>query len=662
MLRLRQALEVKPRYLEEIAGQIFVDEFDSREKLVALVDLAAKARVSEEDQALIPARYHLFVRAIEGAFISLCPSKKLYLERREQITENGRSYVVFEIAACRQCGVSYLVGELQTVDGKSILKQPGKQYFENPENLEFYLLPGTKFDPLPLDEDEEISQERISPNEEEFKLCTSCGAIDQATLLTPLCSCGEENYVSIFHVPSKHGKVHSCPACGATNPGGLVWRFLTGNDATASVLATALYQEIPAKELKPRPENTTMFDTADPWAATERYANTSKHDEQFNTGQRQLLIFSDSRQDAAFFAPYLDRTYSQILRRRIILQALQNERERVLHNRWRVNDLINPLRRSAERIGIWDALSQQQKEAESWKWALHELLALDRRNSLEGLGLLGFSVVFPDDWKPLQGFLNLGFSDEEVRLFYQVLLANFRTKGAILFPDIVSPQDEFFAPRNREYFFIKKRPEGIAGNSYVFGWNPTRQKGMNSRLDYLLRVMRVGFGQEITDEEGNKILSAIWNNDIFPNNQTNPWRGYFSTIPTNDGLIVHRMKPDYWELRPGYLDPSIQWYYCDRCNNLTLYDVRNICSTYECPGALHPCNPQEAYKDNHYRKMYTGGKPMRLVAREHTAQLTSQSAAELQTQFIEGAVNVLSCSTTFELGVDVGELRICIYA
>lgn len=46
-----------------------------------------------------------------------------------------------------------------------------------------------------------------------------------------------------------------------------------------------------------------------------------------------------------------------------------------------------------------------------------------------------------------------------------------------------------------------------------------------------------------------------------------------------------------------------------------------------------------------------------MVAKEHTAQLTSETAAELQTQFIDGEVNVLSCSTTFELGVDVGQLE-----
>ncbi len=46
-----------------------------------------------------------------------------------------------------------------------------------------------------------------------------------------------------------------------------------------------------------------------------------------------------------------------------------------------------------------------------------------------------------------------------------------------------------------------------------------------------------------------------------------------------------------------------------------------------------------------------------MTAAEHTAQLTGQAAAELQDQFTRGEVNTLSCSTTFELGVDVGELE-----
>ena len=46
-----------------------------------------------------------------------------------------------------------------------------------------------------------------------------------------------------------------------------------------------------------------------------------------------------------------------------------------------------------------------------------------------------------------------------------------------------------------------------------------------------------------------------------------------------------------------------------------------------------------------------------MKAREHTAQLMSDEAADVQQEFVRGEVNALSCSTTFELGVDVGELQ-----
>jgi hypothetical protein len=46
-----------------------------------------------------------------------------------------------------------------------------------------------------------------------------------------------------------------------------------------------------------------------------------------------------------------------------------------------------------------------------------------------------------------------------------------------------------------------------------------------------------------------------------------------------------------------------------------------------------------------------------MEAQEHTAQLTKEAAGDYQREFEEGRINVLSCSTTFEMGVDVGELE-----
>ena len=49
---------------------------------------------------------------------------------------------------------------------------------------------------------------------------------------------------------------------------------------------------------------------------------------------------------------------------------------------------------------------------------------------------------------------------------------------------------------------------------------------------------------------------------------------------------------------------------------------------------------------------------MTITSHEHTAQLTNDNADEIQKILTEGEVNILSCSTTFELGVDVGELEV----
>jgi hypothetical protein len=49
-------------------------------------------------------------------------------------------------------------------------------------------------------------------------------------------------------------------------------------------------------------------------------------------------------------------------------------------------------------------------------------------------------------------------------------------------------------------------------------------------------------------------------------------------------------------------------------------------------------------------------------AEEHTAQLSSRAGAAYQRAFTRGSINLLSCSTTFEMGVDLGDLSIVFLA
>jgi hypothetical protein len=61
---------------------------------------------------------------------------------------------------------------------------------------------------------------------------------------------------------------------------------------------------------------------------------------------------------------------------------------------------------------------------------------------------------------------------------------------------------------------------------------------------------------------------------------------------------------------------------------------------------------------NHYRFLYEEKLPGILRVEEHTAQLDKEKAREFQREFRDRKIHVLSCSTTFELGVDLGDLDI----
>ncbi|GFO97597.1 DEAD/DEAH box helicase [groundwater metagenome] len=631
----RVELEKGSQPIDIISRKVFPDVSDPRKALVALVDLAVKAKSCKDEAPLIPARYHLFVRAIEGAYLSLYPEKKIFLERHETVQHDGREYPVFEIAACRQCGAAYLVGETEKGE-KSILRQPGKQYFEDVKKLEYYLLLDEYVQTLPDNEDELVDFAEETKGEP-YRLCCTCGAIDKDTLVSSLCDCKDKKHITVIKVASKNGEVHKCEACARTNTkGSIVWRFLLGKDAIASVLATSLYQQIPVRKSIKKP----LID--DGWSSRKNTPDEKKD-------KRRLLIFSDSRQDAAFFAPYLSHTYFQILRRKLILKTIEENKDNILRNKWRVNDLSAALKHQIYQQDIYPKdTSQQVIERTASNWVLYELLSIDSKIGLDGLGLLGFSLCKLENWQAPSKLKEppWNLSDSEVWILYQILLDSFRKNGAVSFPNVSDPKDDFFKPKNREYFFR----ENISDNKkHILSWNSSEHHD-NARLDFLKRfAQKIGIDQK----ECSYLLKNIWR-DI------TEWRDYFNGEPLKDEGVVYRIRYNLWELQPYTINNNIQWYFCEKCNNLTLFNLKDVCPTYRCDGTLQKCNPDNIFADNHYRNLYLNTAPVGMRVEEHTAQLTSETAAEYQRQFIEGDINVLSCSTTFELGVDIGELE-CVY-
>ena len=102
------------------------------------------------------------------------------------------------------------------------------------------------------------------------------------------------------------------------------------------------------------------------------------------------------------------------------------------------------------------------------------------------------------------------------------------------------------------------------------------------------------------------------------------------------------------------------WYCCDRCGRLTVFPSGDKCSSHDCQGLVQNVSAiqlRHRYSNHHWYHRLLQADPLCLVVREHTAQLTNQRGREYQRQFLDGKVNVLSSSTTFEMGVDVGQLK-----
>jgi hypothetical protein len=289
-------------------------------------------------------------------------------------------------------------------------------------------------------------------------------------------------------------------------------------------------------------------------------------------------------------------------------------------------------------------------------WLMQEFIAWDRRISLEGLGLLQFRLVPPRRWRPPRPLLEppWNLTREEAWELIALLLDTLRHQAAVSYPSQVDARDEAFAPRNREYFIRKDKAESKYG---LFSWIPTR--GNNRRLDILTRLLeRVS---DMSKEERRKFalrtLEEIWRHLT----ESRIWEGHLPTENHRRLGVIYRLSYKYWNMVPlveGEEDEADSLYRCARCHQISHLNVRSVCPAYRCDGDLVPVDTRQAsWVANHYRHLYRHLNPIPLSAEEHTAQLTNVAASEIQERFVRGEVNALSCSTTFELGVDVGELQ-----
>lgn len=642
--QLQRHLRKEPMLLTVVAHRLFPDESEVRaeEAAIKLVDLAVKARPDADSLPLLPARYHVFARALEGAFACLQSEAhadgqpRVYMNRHEDCPECGAQ--VFELATCARCGATYIVGGLTRErdpgsDQVRHVVRPLKGDYASGEGSVrvYYILSADLPD---LNEDEMVDGEEETEDEWLLRrLCLQCGAVSDDGKLP--CNCERASRV-VRKAPfdgSEADKMY-CPAC-STRSRGVVYRLLTGKDAPVAVLASALYTRLPP---------------ADEYELNEL------------PGQgRKLLMFADSRQDAAFFAAYLERTFDNILQRRLIFKALLED-SAAREGKLQLDSLAGSLLRQAEEAGLFEFHEDYRaREVKMQTWLLREMMSWGFRQSLERQGLLHFELRRPPGWRPPQPLLNApwNLTREEIWALISLLLDTVRRQGVISAPGNVDVRDEFFEPRNRPYFIsdYSLTDKKLKRRYAVLGWVPRR--GSNSRVEFLEKVL-ARRRPELSDAERRRhaagALKNLWHHHLL--SPEGVWMKYKFFIPEHLGPAGTAYQLNYrnWLWVPSMEETTL--YRCSRCRNVAYYNLDGACTTYGCEGTLEPIQGADMPgQNNHYRYLYHRLYPAALSVQEHTAQWRPEKAREVQNEFINGQINALSCSTTFELGVDVGALQ-----
>lgn len=566
---------------------------------------------------LFDSRYHLFIKAPEGVYITLPPHKNLFLSRKNVDKYNEKEYRVFEVVTCVQCHALYILGN---IDGNKLVQRSnsGEQVIK-----EAFLISETVHD-----EDEDNLLELENLKTEQFELCPYCGFIRNKNLVHKKpCEHSESEYVKLTKVKTSEmtGHVTKCLCCEGVNSLGILRAFFTGQEATTSVIGTALFEELPSYEKKIELYNDDSgfggFDIVEDIKKTPK--------------AKQFIAFSDSRQAAAYFSTYFSETYDGILYGRLI-------REMTIKNYGEARTIpqfVKALSGVFKRNNITPlGESHPDYELEAWKAVLKELVDNKSRNSLIGLALLKVDI---DENVKIPANKHCELTESDVKNICIAFIMGMLSDVAIYYEKDMSDEDrKFFAHNGIETTYLSHG----ANSKYTKSFIPKSDSRTNKRLDYLSRVLSKK-GVVISREEIIKLLESFWKHCFIK-------LELMKNVTTKYGNEGYRVNIDKITL-----SATNKCYICNHCKKRTTINVDNVCPNYLCDGELEEIDIDKALQGNHYYRMYSDLEihPLRVV--EHTAQLDREEAYKYQNMFKSKEIDVLSCSTTFEMGVDVGELE-----
>ncbi|MFL0239797.1 DEAD/DEAH box helicase [Mycobacterium sp. SMC-17] len=415
--------------------------------------------------------------------------------------------------------------------------------------------------------------------------------------------------------------------------------------------------------------------------------------------EKKALVFTDSVQDAAHRAGFVQARSHALTLRSLVRQAIGDDDIDLAKLAARVVDLAGDdqskryrvlppelaAREKFEKFWSTPTLRQVPRQVRGW---VEKRLLLDielefglRSNVGRTLELSGSAVAELDAnpglltrcarsaWEAAAGTQSsiINTTDDLLLRWVVGVIERMRTRGAI--------DHEWFAKFRQEdgnRWWItggRKRQEGMPG----FG------KG-SSTPGFPVAGKRGSGDTDLEPVASVRGWYAAWTKKVLGLDTANDGatlarllfeqladRGVIGTVTSKTGATTYHLDPRALIVRavvPDEMAGGEVALQCDDCHAVTVAAPDAVARLVGGPCFVPRCaGLQRAFplQDNFYRQMYESSDIQRVVAREHTSLLEDKVRLEYENQFkarnpAPNAPNVLVATPTLEMGIDIGDL------
>lgn len=630
--RLASAVMGKPTPYEQLAGDVFGTHPDRYAALDGLLAMSAFAQRTVDEKILLPSRAHMLFRGLEGVFACTnpgCPDRaelndtsilgRLYAKPQLKCTCGAR---VYELLTHRDCGAAYLRGYLRPDKDDFLLHEPATGLVDRSKTLiETHLLVEHLRDQIGGSTD--IWLHYPTGRIERLRPADSTGYLELRE------SNSEARFIAGRKVHTFNGQ---CPVCRGRwndpNRPKIMDLVTKGEDPFAHLIAT---------QVRLQPANIA----------------SGLHSP---NGGRKSLLFSDGRQKAARLARDIPRILERDAFRQTVLLAAQNLRavkpEARLNDSWIYvafvaasaslnlkffdgDDFATLLSHQEEfqrlhKGDLGEALEDRWERASPLRFRVELMRTLGSR--YYSLSALGLGYVAPrkgNQFELAEALSKHGFSDEDVRALSVLWIQDMLRDMALYSKD-----------------FANLTIRRLAGDGYV------REVGALSGFTREQKkfLKKVGGAGSIETELRRSLASQVGGTDHFTLNETS-----LQLIPALD-------QPWYRCSVCTFLSPVMWRAACAACGHKDIVPVPT-------GGDVYLRARKDFWRLPVERVLRGAESPFTLSVEEHTAQLGYRDVEDVESTTEsferrfrdilvgnEDSIDVLSCTTTMEVGIDIGSL------